>query len=188
MNRRTISKSAALASFAASVHAAGKRTPRILLALIARSLLALHADDSAKLAPAAEHGGVVTTPPGDYELNGATPLPNALHTTVSAYGGRFHLPKALGDKPRAVLFSGTNVSDFRWFGGHFTGHVFDNTMADNAWEPNANTRAILITTTPCGRKENLTFRDITSDGSTGAAITVLGAENKGRRGRCHVSA
>jgi hypothetical protein len=71
------------------------------------------------------------------------------------------------------------VSDFRWFGGHFTGHVFDNTKAENSWEPNANTRAILIATTPGGRTENLTFRDITSDGLAGAVITVLGAEKKG---------
>ncbi|NBV32890.1 MAG: right-handed parallel beta-helix repeat-containing protein, partial [Proteobacteria bacterium] len=74
---------------------------------------------------------------------------------------------------------GENVSDFRWFGGHFTGHVFDNTKGDNPWEPNANTRAILIITTPGGHTENLTFRDVTSDGLAGAVITVLGAEKKG---------
>ena len=51
--------------------------------------------------------------------------------------------------------------------------------AENTWEPNANTRAILITTTPGGRTENLTFRDITSDGVAGAVVTVLGAEQKG---------
>jgi hypothetical protein len=138
------------------------------------------ADDSQKLAallaPVAEHGGVVTIPPGDYELDGATPLPIASHTTVSAYGARFYLPKALGDKARVVLFAGENVSDFRWFGGNFTGHVFDPARKENTWEPNANTRAILITTTSGGRTENLTFRDITSDGLAGAAITVLGAE------------
>jgi pimeloyl-ACP methyl ester carboxylesterase len=42
-----------------------------------------------------------------------------------------------------------------------------------------NTRAILISTTPGGHTENLTFRDITSDGLAGAVITVLGAEEKG---------
>ncbi|MFZ4767631.1 MAG: NosD domain-containing protein, partial [Roseimicrobium sp.] len=91
----------------------------------------------------------------------------------------FHLPKTLGDKARVVLFAGENVSDFRWFGGHFTGHVFAPAKAENTWEPNANTRAILLTTTPGGRTENLTFRDVTSDGLAGAAITVLGAEKKG---------
>ncbi len=138
------------------------------------------ADDTAKLAtllaPAIEHGGAVTIPPGDYEVEGTTPLTIASHTTVSAYGARFHLPKTLGDKARVVWFAGTNVTDFRWFGGHFTGHVFDPSKAENTWEPNANTRAILITTTPGGRTENLTFRDVTSDGLAGAAITVLGAE------------
>jgi hypothetical protein len=155
----------------------------IVCTLLALTIATLHADDSAKLAalltPAAEQGGVVTIPPGDYELEGATPLVIASHTTVFAYGARFHLPKTLGDKARVVLFAGTNVSDLRWFGGQFTGHVFDPAKANNSWKPNANTRAILITTTPGGRTENLTFRDITSDGLAGAAITVLGAEKKG---------
>jgi len=155
----------------------------LLAALLLAPLAALHADDTAKLAalfaPATAHGGTVTIPPGDYQLDGKAPVTIASHLTVIAYGARFHLPKALGDKARAVLFSGENLSDFRWFGGHFTGHVFDSTRANNSWEPNANTRAILITTTPGGRTENLTFRDVTSDGLAGAVITVLGAEKKG---------
>jgi polygalacturonase len=152
----------------------------LFTALLLAPLAALHADDTAKLAailaPENAHGGTVMIPPGDYKLDGTTPLPIASHTTVSAYGARFHLPKALGDKARVVLFAGTNVSDFRWFGGHFSGHVFDPAKAENSWEPNVNTRAILITTTQGGRTENLTFRDISSDGLAGAAITVLGAE------------
>ena len=121
----------------------------------------------------------MTIPPGDYGLDGASAiaLPSAhdragLRRAVSSAG-------TLGDKARVVLFAGENVSDFRWFGGHFTGHVFDPARPENSWEPNANTRAILITTTPGGRTENLTFRDITSDGLAGAVITVLGAEKKG---------
>ena len=157
-------------------------TLTFLAALLLAPLAALHADDSAKiaaiLATAADRQGVVTIPPGDYELDGTIPLKVSSGMTVSAYGARFHFPKSLGDKARVVLFSGENVSDFRWFGGHFTGHVFDPSRAENIWEPNANTRAILITTTPDGRTENLTFRDITSDGLAGAAITVLGAEKK----------
>jgi hypothetical protein len=155
----------------------------LLTALPLAQLTALRADDSAKipalLAPANEHGGTVTIPPGDYHLDGKTPLKLSSGMTVFAYGARFHLPKNLGDKARVVLFAGENVSDFRWFGGHFTGHVFDPAKAENSWDPNVNTRAILITTTPGGRTENLTFRDITSDGLAGAAITVLGAEKKG---------
>ncbi len=67
------------------------------------------------------------------------------------------------------------MNEFRWFGGHFLGHVFDPAIETNPWEPNANTRAILITTTPEGQSENLTFRDVTSDEMAGAVITVLGA-------------
>lgn len=157
-----------------------KHTLSLLTALLLAPLALLHADDAAKisacLAQAAGQSGIVTIPPGDYELDGTTPLKLSSAMTVSAYGARFHFPRSLGDKARVVLFSGENVSDFRWFGGHFAGHVFEPTRAVNTWEPNANTRAILITTTPDGRTENLTFRDITSDGLAGAAITVLGAE------------
>lgn len=160
-----------------------KRTLTFLAALLLASLAALRADDTEKLATilasASEHGGHVTIPPDDYDLDGAKPLPLASHTTVFAYGARFHLPKTLGDKARGVLFAGENVCDFRWFGGHFTGQVFDPAKAENSWEPNANTRAILITTTIGGRTENLTFRDVTSDGLAGAVITVIGAEKKG---------
>lgn len=141
------------------------------------------ADDSAQLADllakSAGSGAVVTIPPGDYHLDGAKPLPLASGTTIYAYGARFHLPEKLGDQARVVLFAGENLTDFRWFGGHFSGHVFDPARADNAWEPNANTRAILVTTIPGGRTENLSFRDITSDGLAGAALTVLGAEKPG---------
>jgi S-formylglutathione hydrolase FrmB len=158
------------------------KTSALFLIILSLAFTA-RADDSARiaalLAPAKERGGVVTIPPGEYQLDGATPLPLPSHTTVSAYGARFYLPKTLGDKARVTLFAGENVSDFRWFGGHFVGDVFDNTKAENSWEPNANTRALLITTTPGGRTENLTFRDITSDGLAGAAITVLGSEKKG---------
>ena len=150
----------------------------VLLSLAAR----LAADDTTKLAallaPAIEHGGLVTIPPGDYQLDGSAPLSIPSHTVVSAYGARFHLPKVLGDKARVVLFAGEDVNDFRWFGGHFTGNVFDPAKTENLWEPNANTRAILITTTSGGRTENLTFRDITSDSVAGAVVTVLGAERK----------
>jgi len=156
--------------------------PALLWFVLSLALTAF-ADDSARLgalfAPVAVRGGVVVIPPGDYELDGATPLPIASHTTVSAYGARFHVQRTLGDKARVVLFTGENVSDFRWLGGHFAGHVFDPAKANNTWEPNANTRAIVITTAPGGRTENLTFRDITSDGLAGAVITVLGAEKKG---------
>lgn len=150
--------------------------PSIFLTSLAR------ANDRTKLAALfsqAPTGDVVTVPPGDYALDGAQPIPLSSGLTVMAYGARFHFPEKLGDKARAVMFAGENVRDLRWFGGHFAGHVFDPAKADNSWEPNANTRAVLITTTPGGRTENLTFHDVTSDGVAGAVITVLGAEKKG---------
>lgn len=141
-------------------------------------------DDTAALAACFEAaakagGGTVTIPSGDYFLKGEAPVPLCPRLTVSAYGARFHLPQRLGDKARVVLFAGENICDLRWFGGHFTGRVFDPAKAENTWEPNANTRGIVVTTTPGGRTENLTFRDITSDGMAGAVVTVLGAEKKG---------
>lgn len=143
----------------------------------------LHGDDSAVISSLLEQGmqrgGLVNIPPGDYQLDGRTPLKLFSGMTVSAYGARFHFPKSLGNQARVMLFSGENLSDFRWFGGHFVGEVFDPSKLENSWEPNANTRAILVTTTATGRTENLTFRDISSDGVAGAVITVLGAEKKG---------
>ncbi len=154
-----------------------------VITFLALSINGTLADDTARLASllddAKDNGGLVTIPPGDYELDGAKPLTIASKTTVMAYGARFHLPKSLGDKARIVLFQGENVRDFHWFGGHFAGHVFDNTKTNNSWEPNVNTRPILITTTKGGVTENLTFRDVTSVGVAGAVITVLGAEKKG---------
>lgn len=124
-------------------------------------------------------GGTVVIPSGDYFLKGEAPVPLCSGLTVSAYGARVHLPERLGDRARVVLFAGENVSDFRWFGGHFMGRVFDPAKEESSWEPNANTRGIVITASPGGRTENLTFRDITSDGMAGAVVTVLGAEKKG---------
>jgi hypothetical protein len=143
---------------------------------------ALVADDSAKLeallADAAGRGGIVTIPPGDYSLDGLKPLALRSGMTVCAYGAHFHLPERLGDKARIVLFSGEDICDFSWFGGHFTGCVFDPAKVENTWEPNVNTRLILITTSAAGRTENLTFRDITSDGVAGAVISVFGKKTK----------
>jgi len=148
-----------------------------VMALAATSLA--HADDSSRLAALLNAGGTVTIPPGDYRLEGAAPILLTSRTTVSAHGARFIMPDTLGDKARLVLFSGENLRDFTWQGGHFVGHVFDPSRSQNSWEPNANTRAILVTTTPGGRTENLTFRDITSDGVAGGVITVLGAVEPG---------
>jgi len=138
------------------------------------------ADDTAKLIDLfTKARGTVVIPPGDYYLAGASPIVLHSNVTVSAYGATFLTPEAMGDRSRIVLFAGENVINFRWFGGHFVGHVFDPNHENNTWEPNANTRAILLTTTPDGQTQNVTFRDVTSDGLAGAAITVLGTEKKG---------
>ena len=75
------------------------------------------------------------------------------------------------------------MSDFRWFGGAFPGVRVDPARRTTPGNPTRTHAAILITTTPGGRTENLTFRDIASDGLAGAAVTVLGAEKNGQRPR-----
>ena len=151
----------------------------VALPAVAIPPAAARGDDAARLAALLAPGGIVTIPPGDYRLDGAKPIPLVSHTTVSAHGARFIMPDTLGDKARVVLFAGENLRDVIWQGGHFVGHVFDPSRTENTWEPNANTRAILVTTTAGGRTENLAFRDITSDGVAGAVITVLGAAAAG---------
>jgi len=89
------------------------------------------------------------------------------------------LPKQLGDKARLVLFEGRDVQDFAWHGGEFRGHVFDPARRENSWEPNANTRIIVITTSPGGVTSDLLFRDIKSDCIAGAVVTVEGAAKRG---------
>ena len=155
------------------LHAAIFFCAGVLAAAVAR------ADDAPRLAALLAAGGAVTIPPGDYRLDGAAPIPLLSRTAVSAHGARFIMPDTLGDKARIVLFSGENLHDVTWQGGHFVGHVFDPSRPDNTWEPNTNTRAILVTTTPGGSTQNLTFRDITSDGVAGGVITVLGAAAPG---------
>lgn len=151
-----------------------------LLAVMAGSVLA---DDTAKLralfAPVAEHGGVVTIPPGDYEVDGVAPISVSSNTTVLAHGARFHLPKALPDKARLVIFAGENITHFTWQGGEFLGHVFDPSRKENTWEPNANTKCIEITTTKEGGTHDVLFRDVKADGIAGAVIGVHGLGQKG---------
>lgn len=156
-------------------------------ALIASALLCLTACvspscDVASLRRAfetAKPGDTLVIPPGDYALDGAVPILLKSDLTVIAYGANFRLPEHMGDKARTVIFQGENIRNLTWKGGRFVGHVFDQSRADNTWEPNVNTRGILITTSLGGRTENLRFEKIQSDGLAGAAITVLGAEKRG---------
>jgi hypothetical protein len=112
-------------------------------------------------------------------LDGAVLIPIKSDLTVIAEGAIFRLPERMGDKARAVVFQGENIRNLTWRGGRFVGNVFDQSRSDNTWEPNVNTRGILITTSVGGHTENLRFEKIQSDGLAGAAITVLGAEKKG---------
>jgi hypothetical protein len=127
----------------------------------------------------AKPGATLVIPPGDYALDGKVPIPLKSDLTVIADGATFLLPERMGDKARAVIFQGENVRNLTWRGGRFVGHVFDQSRSDNTWEPNVNTRGILITTSVGGLTENLRFEKIQSNGLAGAAITVLGAEKKG---------
>lgn len=120
-------------------------------------------------------GGRVTIPPGTYALSGTSSIRLVGDTHVNAAGAVFLLPDVLGDKARIVLFSGEDVSDFSWTGGEFRGRCFDPAAETNSWEPNANTRPILITTSATGTTARLRFRDIRAEGVAGAVITVLGA-------------
>jgi hypothetical protein len=159
--------------------------PPLILALTLVCVIGstLRADDTAALAAlfaaVPESGGTVTIPPGDYTLAGTTPIPLRSHLTVMAYGARIHFPDTLEDRARRVMFSGSDIQDLKWFGGHFTGRVFDPAAPAGRWEPNANTRPILITTTATGRTARLTFRDLSSSDVAGAVVTVLGAEKQG---------
>ncbi|MFO0881087.1 MAG: right-handed parallel beta-helix repeat-containing protein [Gemmataceae bacterium] len=124
-------------------------------------------------------GGRITIPPGTYAIAGKEPFPLVSNTHVTAEGAVFVLPESLGDKARIVLFAGEDVSDFSWTGGEFRGRCFDPASEKNTWEPSANTRAIVLTTSSRGRTGNVRFRDIRSEGMAGAVVTVLGASVPG---------
>ncbi len=124
-------------------------------------------------------GGQVTIPPGTYALAGKEPLKLVSNSHITAHGAVFLLPERLGDKARVVLFAGEDVCDFSWCGGEFRGQCFDPHAESNTWEPNANTRAILLTTSAKGTSNRLLFRDIKSAGVAGAVVTVLGVSQPG---------
>ena len=140
-------------------------------------------DDTAKIAAlfseASKKGGVITIPPGDYRLDGTTPIPLTSRTNVFAHGARFHFPETLPDGARLILFSGTDVSHFSWHGGEFLGNVFDPAEETNTWEPNVSTKAIEITTSKPDGTHDILFRDVKSDGVASAVIGVHGLPAKG---------
>lgn len=129
-------------------------------------------------ARAAELGGAnIVIPPGEYFVAGQVSVPLPSHSTVTAYGARFLLPAHLGDGARVTLFAGEDLVDFSWCGGEFVGHCFDHRRAGNTWEPNANTRVLVVTTSPGGITDRLTFTDIHGQRIAGAVVTVEGARD-----------
>jgi hypothetical protein len=130
-------------------------------------------------AAAAAGGGTVVIPAGDYGIGIGEPVTLSSSMRVIATGARFHLPPVLPDKARMVIFTGADCHDLNWEGGHFIGHCFDWRRSDAAWPPNANTRMIVVTTSPGGTTGNLAFHGLSSEGIAGAVITVLGAGTEG---------
>ena len=149
---------------------------RWLLCLVASSVCL--ADDTQKLLELFAPGGAVTVPPGEYKLTGEKAIPLQSGMRVSAYGAKFLLPESLPDQARLIFFAGEDLNGFSWHGGEFTGHVFDPAQKDNRWEPNANTRAIELTTTRPGGTQDILFRDVRSNGVAGAVIGIHGKYEK----------
>ncbi|HRQ88989.1 MAG TPA: right-handed parallel beta-helix repeat-containing protein [Bacteroidia bacterium] len=154
------------------------KTLRLLAAFLLLPPFLL-ADDSERLEELLSKGGVVTIPPGDYQVSGGQPIPLISHTTVFAHGARFLLPDTLPDRARIVVFAGEDIAHFTWQGGEFVGHVFDPAQRENAWEPNSNTKGIEITTTREGGTHDILFRDVKSHGMAGAVIGVHGLIRQG---------
>jgi hypothetical protein len=158
-------------------------SPTQALLAFGLAVSSVDAKDTEKLAslfsPSAAGGSAITIPPGDYHLTGEKPIRLRSGTTVFAHGARFHFPESLPAEARIVLFSGTDLHDFAWHGGEFTGQVFDPSREVNTWEPSTNTRAIEITTTKPGGTHDLLFRDMKADGVAGAVIGVHGLSKKG---------
>ena len=137
-------------------------------------------DDSPALAQAFEAlakagGGNLTIPAGDYAMTGATSIALASNSRIIAHGARFLLPQTLGDKAKIILFTGENLQHFTWEGGEFIGHCFDHKRPPNTWEPNANTRAIALTTTEDGVTDDILCRDVHSNRVAGSVISVYGS-------------
>ena len=117
----------------------------------------------------------VVIPLGEYYLSGEHAITLTSNTSVTAHGARFILPETLGEHARIVLFSGRDIVHFQWSGGTFVGRCFDHRRPGNTWAPNANTRAIVITTSKAGVTDHLTFVDIMGERVAGAVVNVEGA-------------
>jgi hypothetical protein len=124
-------------------------------------------------------GGVAVIPPGDYYLEGTRSIPIGSNTTVLSYGAKFYLPVELGDRQRLIFFEGEDIVNFSWFGGYFQGYCFNPELSlDNTWEPNVNTRIIVISTSAQGKTDNISFKDMSSEGIAGSVINVNGHHDR----------
>ncbi|MCX5658931.1 MAG: right-handed parallel beta-helix repeat-containing protein [Planctomycetota bacterium] len=137
-------------------------------------------DDTAAFRAAFEAAGklgrcTVVIPPGVYAIAGEAPVPIPSHVSVRAEGAVFRFPESLGDGARRVMFAGRDVVDFQWHGGEFVGHCFDHRRPGNTWAPNANSRGIVVETSPGGVTDQLTFSEIRGNRVGGAVLHVSGA-------------
>lgn len=138
------------------------------------------ADASQALRACLEEAGsyprsVVVLEPGDYLVDSREPLPLYSGMTVRAEGAVFCFPRSLRTARSRVLFSGENVQDLQWYGGHFIGYVYDPRAADNDWEPADYTGCLqLIGTDGCSCSRVL-FSGITAENVAGAVIHVRGS-------------
>lgn len=121
----------------------------------------------------------VVIEPGVYLLGCRNGIPLSSGLTVIAEGAEFRFPESLGEHHHRIMFHGRDVQNVKWRGGFFKGYVFDPDREKNAWEPHANTRAILFSTSKNGITRNICVSDVESTDLSGAAVTVLGYISKG---------
>ena len=121
----------------------------------------------------------VVIEPGTYLLSGRQAVPLSSGMTVVAEGAEFRFPESLGDMHHRIMFHGRDVQNVRWRGGFFRGYVFDPDREKNTWEPHANTRAILFSTSKHGATRNISVSDVEASDLSGAAVTVMGHIEKG---------
>ena len=137
------------------------------------------ADASAALRACLEEAGryprsLVVLEPGDYLVDNCEPLPLRSGMTVRAEGAVFRFPRSLNAAHSRVMFSGDNVQDLQWYGGHFVGYVYDPQAAENDWEPADYTGCLQVSCTGEGVCARLLFSGITAENVAGAVVHVRG--------------
>lgn len=121
----------------------------------------------------------VVIEPGTYLLGCEKGIPLYSGLAVIAEGAEFRFPENLGNRHHRVMFHGRDVCDVKWRGGFFRGYVFDPDREKNTWEPHANTRAIVFSTSPKGKTRDIRVSGVESSDLSGAAVSVLGVIENG---------